>query len=161
MRGKTGDGVSIRDPGDIDNAGTHTRERDRRRPYDGVVRSGKAKDAVSAAGLAGYADRQIGGALAAMQAEFKAGLNLARLRREIKSAQYDEQALCSNGVSGDDADQRPPQAPGFYAETEQVPPSSTTAIMETGSSKVNRLSLERPQAAAKRRGRRFTSAACA
>lgn len=95
----------IGDPRRVDNSGIQTHEHEGRRTDHRVMRSGKAEYAVGAAGTAGISDRQVGGTLAGVQAELEARLKLfcLCLRREIKTAKRDQQALGGDGVGRDDA----------------------------------------------------------
>jgi hypothetical protein len=135
MRREAGKGVFVDGSQNADDFNIHACEQHGRRADQSVMRSGKAKYAMSAAGTAGAADRQVRCPLAAVQTEFKSRLALARLRREVKSAECDQQALRGDGVSGDDADQRPPKSLRLYAKSEHATAHQSVLIMRRAGKK--------------------------
>jgi hypothetical protein len=117
MRGKAGEGVFVDGPQDVNNFSIHAREQDGRRAGQCVMRSDKTEYAMGAGGMPGGGIvRPIGRALAVMQTEFESQLAAARLRRQVKSAEYDQQALRGDGIGDQDADQRSQQTLWFHAE---------------------------------------------
>jgi hypothetical protein len=121
MGGKAGEVVFVDGPQDVNDFSICPCEQQGWRADQCVMRSGKAEDAMGAAGMTGDAVRLIRGVLAAMQAQLKSRLTLARLRREVKSAEYDQQALGGNGIGDDDADQRSPEPPRLTAKSQDTP----------------------------------------
>jgi hypothetical protein len=93
----------------------------RRRSDYGVVRSGKAKDAMAARSMDRRIDRQgRGGRGAAVQAQLEARRRAAIMGGKGKPAECDEETLCGDGIGDDDPDQGPPKSLGPSAKSAHV-----------------------------------------
>lgn len=98
-------------------------KQNRRRADHRVVRSGKAEDAMIAAGMIGCLGRQGGRVLRVVQAQLESGCCAVRLRDKLETADRDQQTLRGNGISNDDADERSPEPPLIHAEPEHAAPT--------------------------------------
>jgi hypothetical protein len=74
-----------------------------------ILRSGKAENAVRAAGKIGLIGRQVRCAGRIMQAELERRRVLARVCRQSKAGERDQEALDRDRIGDDDAQQRPPK----------------------------------------------------
>ena len=110
MRGKEGQGALIRNPRRFDDCDMYAMEDARRGLDHRVMRSGKAENAVRAAGLIGAAGRLVRHGLVVVEAKFKGRRVVTRLRRQREGAKRDQHGLRGDSVGDNDARQRPPKA---------------------------------------------------
>ena len=124
--GKAGKVLPIRHPRGIDSFNMHAVEGDGRRPDCRMMRSGKAEDAMGVAGMIGIAGRQLRRVLGIVQTELESRRVIADICRNGGPAKCDQQALRSNRVGDDDADQRSQEPLGLDAQFEYAAHANAT-----------------------------------
>src|SRR5262245_57117706 len=121
-----------------------------------MMRAGKAEDAVRAAGI-GLASRKLRRARRIVQTEFEGGCVLAGICRQGETANRNQQALGSDRIGDDDAQERPPQTRAYAVKSVHRQPIPG-AIMKSGGSRVKCAKCDNRSASA---ASAITSAACA
>lgn len=92
----------------------------RRRSDYGVVRPGKAKDAMAARSVDRRIDGQVRGGCSAVQAQLEARRRVAIMGGKRKPAEGDEETLCGDGIGDNDPNQGPPKSLGPSAKSAHV-----------------------------------------
>ena len=96
----------------------HAVEGDGRRRDCRMMRSGKAEDAMRAAGMVGIARRQFRRVLRIVQAKLESRCVIANICTKVKAANHDQQALRGDRICDDDAGQRSQEPLGLDAQSE-------------------------------------------
>jgi hypothetical protein len=96
----------------------HAVEDDGRRPDCRMMRSGKAEDAMRAAGMVGIAGRQFRRVLGIVQTKLESRRVIANICTKVKAANCDQQALRGDRICDDDASERPQEPLGSDTRSE-------------------------------------------
>lgn len=120
--------LPIRHPRGISSFNTHAVEGDGRRPDCRMMRSGKAEDAMCAAGMVGIAGRQFGLVLGIVQTKFESRRVIANICTRVEAANCDKQALRGDRICDDDAGQRSQEPRGFGAQSEYAAHDNGTIV---------------------------------
>ena len=110
--------LPIRHPRGIDSFNMHAVEGDGRRPDCRMMRSGKAEDAMRAAGMVGIAGRQFRRVLGIVQTKLESRRVIANICTKVEAANRDQQALRGDRICDDDAGQRSQEPLGLDAQSE-------------------------------------------
>ena len=125
---KAGEVLPIRHPRGIDSFNVHAVEGDGRRPDHRMMRSGKAEDAMGAAGMVGIAGRQLRRVLGIVQTKLESRRVIADICRKGEAAKCDQQALRGDRIGDDDADQRSQEPLGLDAQSEYAAHANALSI---------------------------------
>ena len=110
--------LPIRHPRGINSFNMHAVEGDGRRPDCGMMRSGKAEDAMRTAGMVGIARRQFRRVLGIVQTKLERRRVIANICTRGEAANCDQQALRGDRICDDDAGQRSQKPLGLGAQSE-------------------------------------------
>ena len=115
-------------PRSIDSFNMHVVEGDGRHSDRRMMRSCEAEDAMGAVGIVGIAGRQFPRVLGIVQTKLESRRVIANICRNGEPAKCDQQALRSNRIGDDDADQRSQEPLGLDAQSEYAAHANALSI---------------------------------
>jgi hypothetical protein len=116
ISGSAKDSLPIGNPRNTNAFNIRLVETEKRRPNHRMMQSGKTSDAIDAFGMIGIAGGQLRSALAVMDTKLEAGSVVGGTRREWETGKHNQQALRSDCVRYDNANQRSQRPLGPIAQ---------------------------------------------